>query len=52
MAIPDFRREKFVLHFHGLASETVVIDGVRHKVHDGQLTLENAGTAFSLEAEL
>ncbi len=49
---PDFRRERFAIHFHGLASEAVTIDGVWREVHDRRLTLENAGTGFSLEVEL
>ena len=43
---PDFRRERFVFHFHGLAGEAVIVDGVRHEVHDRRLTLENAGTGI------
>ncbi len=49
---PDFRRTEFVLRFHGLAGNAVTVGGIRHEMHDGTLTLANAGTAFTLEAVL
>jgi alpha-glucosidase len=47
----EFRREEFCLIFHGLAAESVKVNGEDKALDRGTLVLANAGEGFEIEAE-